>query len=145
MMMRSPAAATWQHCFVALLVMGSSAACRDATGPDRYLVPLSAFDVPSAALARDTIRIAFSYAIDCGRVPVLETRAEQTQVTIAAWIDAPPTGGYNAPCPEPTVQRAELRLLPVTQRATVTVTFRQPGGVDSVRVIDASSAARSAP
>jgi hypothetical protein len=143
--MRLSAAPYRLHFFVALLVMASSAACRDATGPDRYLVPLSAFDVPSAASARDTIRIAFSYAIDCGRVPVLETRAEQTQVTVAAWIDSPATGGFNAPCPEPTVQRAELRLLPVAQRSTVTVTFRQPGGVDSVRVIEASGATRSAP
>jgi len=135
----------WRHGFAALLVLGSPLACRDATGPDRYLVPLSAFEVPSSALASDTIRLAFSYAIDCGRVPVLETRTEQTRVTIAAWIDSPLTGGADAPCPEPTVQRAELRLLPVTYRATVTVTFRQPGGVDSVRVIDSSSPALRAP
>lgn len=64
---------------------------------------------------------------------VLETRVDATSVTIAAWTNERGSGG--APCLDLPAPRAELRLLPLEHRGAITVTFRQPGGVDSVRVI----------
>lgn len=116
------------------LLLPLAAACSSVDEPnERVLVHLFDLEVPATVAPSDTARIRFTFDASCGPTPTAEVALRPERVEIAVWREVPE---FPYPCPAMVVPaHREVSLLPGERAATVTVRFRQPGGVDSVRTI----------
>jgi hypothetical protein len=124
-------AASWR---ILVLTVALAAACSSVSAPpERVLVTLFDLEVPATVAPTDTARIGFTFDASCGPTPWAEISMRPDLVEVAVWREVPE---FPYPCPAVVVPaRREVSLLPGQRAATVTVRFRQPGGVDSVRTI----------
>lgn len=116
------------------MVVALAASCSSvAAPPDRVRVHLFDLEVPATVAPTDTARIGFTFDASCGPTPTAEIRLRPDLVEISVWREVPE---FPYPCPAVIVPaHREVSLLPGERDAVVTVRFRQPGGVDSVRTI----------
>jgi hypothetical protein len=111
-----------------------SAACTEpAAPPSRQLAAIFDLETPAALSPVDSLRVGFSYVRGCTETAI-EARLTPVAVEIAVWLE---DSAVEALCKRMYVPlRGEILLLP-SQRGLgpITVTYRQPDGVDSVRVV----------
>lgn len=112
-------------------------ACEDSTGPvTRFDVAISNIVVPATAAPSDTIPVRFSYDANCGeREVTLRFGGDRLEVRVVG------TRPRDAACPAVVVLAERTVLIPPADRALpYTITFAQPAGADSVRVVQSASA-----
>jgi hypothetical protein len=119
---------------IPVLLLAFVTACASVGAPnERVLVHLFDLEVRDTVAPTDTVRIGFTFDASCGPAPSAEISMRPDLVEVAVWREVPE---FPYPCPAVVVPaRREVSLLPGQRAATVTVRFRQPGGVDSVRTI----------
>ena len=111
-------------------------ACDDTTGPvTRFDVAISNIVVPATASPSDTIPVRFSYDASCGeREVTLRFGADRLDVRVVG------TRPRDAACPAVVILAERTVLIPPASRTLpYTITFAQPSGADSVRVIQPAS------
>lgn len=109
-----------------------AAACNDTTAPDeRFRVSIVNISAPDSLPPTDTARVSFDYEDSCGRREVLYI-FQDNRLTVSVVG----TLARDAVCPAVIrYTRRALNIAPAERAGSYTITFLQPSGADSVRVI----------
>ncbi|MBA3853148.1 MAG: hypothetical protein C0503_01965 [Gemmatimonas sp.] len=111
----------------------SAAACSEPTSPPTWvMIGPTDFVVPAVAAANDTVNITFRYDNSCGGRSVTQRLLDdRLEISVLAEVQHP-----GMLCPAVIViTTGAARLMPGQHGPDFSVVFRQPSGVDSVRVI----------
>ena len=107
-------------------------ACTDVTTPEeRFRVSIVNISVPDSLPPTDTAQVSFDYEDSCGPREVLCIfQDNRLKVSVVG------TRARNAVCPAVIrYTRGAVAIAPSVRAGSYTITFLQPSGVDSVRVI----------
>lgn len=109
-----------------------AAACTEATAPDeRFRVEIANISAPDSLPPTDTARVSFDYEDSCGRREVLYIFQDNRLTVSVVGTLAP-----DAVCPAIVrYTRRAINIAPTERVGSYTITFLQPSGADSVRVI----------
>ena len=124
---------------VGFFLLAASAACGDSTGPGtRQQDAIFAIQLPAHAAVGDTIRISFETGPvrGCGEEKIVSSERVGTGIRFSATsirIEC-----LNVPVAQVAPLPPILYLVPPPHAAPYTVTFAEPDGADSVRVIPAT-------
>jgi hypothetical protein len=123
-------------------VLGACSSPTDA--PARVYQDIFDIEAPSAVLPADTLKVAFSYQIDCGPLPAVDVQIRDGAVTVAVWQLVPREPRI---CPAIFLSaRTEIALPPEARGSGPTeLRFRQASGADVVRIVLRSTASRVEP
>jgi hypothetical protein len=107
-------------------------ACTDTTAPDeRFRASIVNISVPDSLAPTDTARVSFDYEDSCGPREVLYIfRHNELTVSVVGTL------ARDAVCPAIVrYTRRSIAIAPTERAGAYTITFLQPSGADSVRVI----------
>jgi hypothetical protein len=107
-------------------------ACTDTTAPvERFRASIVNISAPDSLAPSDTADVSFDYEDSCGPREVLYTFAyNRLTVSVVGTLPA------NAVCPAVLrYTRRSIAIAPNERAGSYTITFLQPSGADSVRVI----------